>query len=64
MRKKEEEKARREAILQQFRLKKEQENNDDVSILFLMRLHHLVGVSTGPGYSLMRFDLQEKNVPG
>ena len=29
-----------------------------------MRLHHFVGGSTGPGYSLMRFDSQEKNLPG
>ena len=30
--------------------------------LFIMRLHHFVGGSTGPGYSLMRFDLLEKKL--
>ena len=29
-----------------------------------MGRHHLVGGSTGPGYSLLCFDLQEKNEAG
>ena len=28
--------------------------------MFLMKLHHFVGGSTGPKYSVMRFNLQEK----
>ena len=31
-----------------------------ISRLTLLRFHHVVGGSTGPGFSLMRFDLHEK----